>query len=124
MLTTEILIATIGAAAGIISGALGGSQSDTMLPGLVLSKIIPDFKLALGTVLLAILPPTNIGAVYKFWKSGHVNITYAVILMVAATLSSYFGAVLAEKMSARTQKRLLACYLIGVAIFLLYTSLK
>jgi len=121
-MTGAILVAIIGAFAGIVSGSLGGSQADTMLPGLVLLKIIPDFKLALGTVLLAILPPTNIGAVYKYWKSGHVNIMYAIILTVAATLFSYFGAVVGETMSARTQKRLLASYLVGVAIFLLYSS--
>ena len=85
---TVFITAIIGIAAGIIASTFGADQADTILPGLILSGITPDFKIALGTTLLAIMPPTNAGAVYKFYKNGNVKITLAVILRIAATIAS------------------------------------
>tara|TARA_R110002073_G_scaffold55815_8_gene142633 strand:+ start:11389 stop:11787 length:399 start_codon:yes stop_codon:yes gene_type:complete len=119
---TVFITAIIGIAAGIIASTFGADQADTILPGLILSGITPDFKIALGTTLLAIMPPTNAGAVYKFYKNGNVKITLAVILMIAATIASYFGAGLAEALTNKQQKIGLGIYLICTAIFQFYSA--
>ena len=121
-LKTVFITAIIGIASGIIASTFGADQADTILPGLILSGITPDFKIALGTTLLAIMPPTNAGAVYKFYKNGNVKITLAVILMIAATIASYFGAGLAEALTNRQQKIGLGIYLICTAIFQFYSA--
>ena len=119
---TVFITAIIGIAAGIIASTFGADQADTILPGLILSGITPDFKIALGTTLLAIMPPTNAGAVYKFYKNGNVKITLAIILMIAATIASYFGAGLAEALTNKQQKIGLGIYLICTAIFQFYSA--
>jgi uncharacterized membrane protein YfcA len=119
---TVFITVIIGIAAGIIASTFGADQADTILPGLILSGITPDFKIALGTTLLAIMPPTNAGAVYKFYKNGNVKITLAVILMIAATIASYFGAGLAEALTNKQQKIGLGIYLICTAIFQFYSA--
>ena len=119
---TVFITAIIGITAGIIASTFGADQADTILPGLILSGITPDFKIALGTTLLAIMPPTNAGAVYKFYKNGNVKITLAVILMIAATIASYFGAGLAEALTNKQQKIGLGIYLICTAIFQFYSA--
>lgn len=124
ILPTALPTALIGGTAGIISAVFGADQADTILPGLVLTGIIPDFKKALGTTLLAIMPPTNIGAVYKFYKKGRVNIGLAVILMISATIASYFGADLVNLLTDQQQKIGLGIYLICVAIFQFYSASK
>ena len=121
-LKTVIPTALIGTAAGVIASTFGADQADTILPGLVFAGITPDFKMALGTTLLAIMPPTNIGAVYKFYEKGNVNVMLAVILMITATISSYFGADLANILSNKQQKIGLGIYLIGTAIFQFYSA--
>ena len=68
------------------------------------------------------MPPTNAGAVYKFYKNGNVKITLAVILMIAATIASYFGAGLAEALTNKQQKIGLGIYLICTAIFQFYSA--
>ena len=110
---TLLITAVIGIAAGVIASTFGADQADTILPGLILTGITPDFKMALGTTLLAIMPPTNAGAVYRFYKEGHVKIALAVILMIAATIASYFGAGLAEALTNKQQKIGLGIYLIA-----------
>jgi uncharacterized membrane protein YfcA len=121
-LKTVLITALIGIAAGIIASAFGADQADTILPGLLLTGITPDFKIALGTTLLAIMPPTNAGAVYKFYKNGNVKVMLAVVLMIAATIASYFGAGLAEILTNKQQKIGLGIYLIGTAIFQFYSA--
>ena len=119
---TLLVTALIGIAAGVIASTFGADQADTILPGLILTGITPDFKMALGTTLLAIMPPTNAGAVYRFYKEGQVKIALAVILMIAATIASYFGAGLAEALTNKQQKIGLGIYLIGTAIFQFYSA--
>lgn len=62
----------LGSLAGLSGGALGQSGAEVMLPGLLVLGIIPDFKTAAGTVLLAIIPPISLLAVLQYYKRGQV----------------------------------------------------
>lgn len=55
-----------------------------MIPGILIAGVVPDYKTAVGTVLLALVAPLSIGALIPFWKSKKVNVLVAAILVIAA----------------------------------------
>jgi uncharacterized membrane protein YfcA len=87
-----LLTALIGAITGIIGGALGINGSLMMLPALLLLKIVPEYKMAVGTILLAILPPISILAVMDYYKRKKIDITVAIILCVSYFIAVKYGA--------------------------------
>jgi uncharacterized membrane protein YfcA len=77
-----LLTILLGSIAGISGGALGQSGAEVMLPGLLILGIVPNFKVAAGTVLLAIVPPISILAVLQYYKREQVKVWTSVILFV------------------------------------------
>ena len=96
--------------------------SSTILPGLLLFGLVPNFKTAAGTTLLAILPPLSIGAVIEYYRRGNVNVPLAIVLMIVASITTFLGARFSHLVSDSFQKRVLSLYLIAVSSFLLYSS--
>ena len=119
---TLVITVIIGTIAGLIAGFAGTTTADTILPGLLLFGLVPNFKTAAGTTLLAILPPLSIGAVIEYYKRGNVNVPLAIVLMFVASISTFLGARFSHLVSDSFQKRVLALYLIAVSSFLLYSS--
>ena len=117
-----VITIIIGTIAGVIAGFAGTTTADTILPGLLLFGLVPDFKTAAGTTLLAILPPLSIGAVIEYYRKGNVDVPLAIILMIVASLTTFLGARFSHMVSDALQKRVLAIYLLFVSGFLLYTS--
>jgi uncharacterized membrane protein YfcA len=119
---TLVITVIIGTIAGLIAGFAGTTTADTILPGLLLFGLVPNFKTAAGTTLLAILPPLSIGAVIEYYKRGNVNVPLAIVLMIVASISTFLGARFSHLVSDSFQKRVLSLYLIAVSSFLLYSS--
>ena len=57
------LTVVVGTISGLIGGALGVVTSFIMLPAILLLNIVPDYKMAVGTILLSLLPPISLLAV-------------------------------------------------------------
>ena len=57
MIVRIFLTAVVGMIAGLIGGGLGIGGTFILLPGLLFLNIIPEYKLAVGTVILSMLPP-------------------------------------------------------------------
>ena len=93
MFNISTLLPTIylGIIAGILGGALGQSGAEVLLPGLLILGIVPNFKVAAGTVLLTILPPLSLLAIYEYYKRKQLAIPTALILMVSYFFAAYFG---------------------------------
>ena len=91
MFGNTILTILLGAFAGVLGGALGQSGAETILPGLLILGIVPDFKTAAGTTLLTILPPLSLLAIIQYYKRGQVQIMTGVILMIAYFFAAYVG---------------------------------
>ena len=119
---TLIITVIIGTIAGLIAGFAGTTTADTILPGLLLFGLVPNFKTAAGTTLLAILPPLSIGAVIEYYRRGNVNVPLAIVLMIVASITTFLGARFSHLVSDSFQKRVLSLYLIAVSSFLLYSS--
>ena len=51
-----------------------------------------DQHLAVGTSLGALLPPVGILGAYEYYRRGHLNVTYALLLGLGLLIGAYIGA--------------------------------
>jgi len=100
--TQIIIIVSIGILGGFVSGAFGIGGGIIIVPALIFLAGMSQHE-AQGTSLAMMLAPIGILAVLNYYKSGYVNIRFAVILMVAFLLGSYFG----SKMAIHIEGKLL-----------------
>ena len=111
------LLATgvVGLLAGLVGGSVGSAGGSIMILGILIPGVVPDYKTAVGTVLLALVAPLSIGALIPFWKSKKVNVFVAAILVIAAIAGAYLvGELVTKRVSNR---RLLFLY--GVHMLLM-----
>ena len=94
----------IGAGSGVLGGALGVNGSFTMLPGLMMLNIVADYKTAVGTTLLSVLPPLSLWAVVDYYKRGKVDISVGIILALSYFLAAKYGADINKEYSTKTLK--------------------
>ena len=85
------LFIIVSAVAGFMNGALGLGAGVGISSLLVPFGLVKDYKTAIGTTILAILPPLALPALRFYWKNNQVDVKAAVILMVLVTIFSYFG---------------------------------
>ena len=112
----------IGILAGIVGGALGQSATFIMIPGLLLLGVIKDFKVAVGTVLCALLPPISIGAATHYYNKNKVDISVAVILAITYFISATYAAKLNTKFSPRILMNATAGLLAVSTLYFLYMA--
>ena len=106
MSITEIIVLIIvGLLAGFISGTLGVGGGIVIIPALVFILGMTQHQ-AQGTSLAMMLAPIGILAAMTYYKAGHINIRYALILMVAFILGGWFGSQFAVQLPALTLKRI------------------
>ena len=84
----------VGALSGILGGAFGLGGSFVMLPGVILLKIVPDYKTAVGTILFSLLPPVSLLAVIEYGKRKQVDYTVGTILFISYFIAAYFGSII------------------------------
>ena len=122
MNTNILLTILIGCLAGLSGGALGQSGAEIMLPGLLILGIAPNFKVAAGTVLLAIVPPISILAVLQYYKRGQVQIWTSVILFVSYFFMAFVGAYITKNISNQNLEFLTGLYFLLISIFFFWNS--
>ena len=122
MLPNTILTIFLGSFAGLCAGALGQSGAELMIPGLILLNIIPDYKTAIGTVLLTIMPPISLLAVLQYYKRGQVNVFVAAILFCSFFLVALIGAYITQNISDNTIELITGFYFLLISMFFFWKS--
>lgn len=116
-----LILSIIGACSGTVGAITGTSGSSVILPGLLISGIALDYKTALGTTLLAMLPPVSLAAFYSYWKDGKYQLDSAVIIMVFYILVSFFVAMWVVKRASDKSLYLFSfCYSLLLGFYFLY----
>jgi uncharacterized membrane protein YfcA len=122
MTTTMLLILiVIGIITGITAGMLGIGGAIIMIPALVFFMGFSQ-QSAQGTSLAVMLPPVGIIAAYNYYKAGHVDIKFAIILAVCFLIGSYFGSKLALNLSQPVLKKIFGVLLLLVAAKMLLSK--
>jgi len=122
MISDILLTIFLGAIAGLSGGALGQSGAEVMLPGLLLLNIVPDFKTAAGTVLLAIIPPISLLALLEYYKRGQVKVWTSVILFITYFFVAFVGAYLTRNISNKMLEYITGFYFLIISIFFFWNA--
>ena len=116
-----LILIVIGIITGIMAGMLGIGGAVIMIPALVYLLGLSQ-QTAQGTSLAVMLPPIGIIAAYNYYKAGHANIKFAIILAVFFIVGSYFGSKLAINIPQNTLKKIFGVLLLLVAAKMLLSK--
>jgi uncharacterized membrane protein YfcA len=116
-----LILIVIGIITGLMAGMLGIGGAIIMIPALVFLLGISQ-QSAQGTSLAVMLPPVGIIAAYNYYKAGHVNIKFAIILAVFFLLGSYFGSKMALTIPQNVLKKIFGVLLLLVAAKMLLSK--
>jgi uncharacterized protein len=112
---TVLILIIIGLFAGSFSGLVGIGGGIIIIPMLIYFLGFTQHQ-AQGTSLAIMLPPIGLMAVYQYYKAGHVNLTYAMIIACAFFIGGYFGAKYAVKVPQDLLKKIFGVFLLLVAL--------
>ena len=112
----------IGAIAGIIGGALGISTSFMMVPALLVFNIVPQYKMAVGTILLAILPPISLLAVIDYYERKSIDISISVLICISYFIAAKYGALINKHYSDKVLKYWTAAILFLCGFYFLVSA--
>ncbi len=120
-IATIVLIVAIGIVTGIMSGMLGIGGAIIMIPAMVFLMGL-DQRTAQGTSLWVMLPPISIFAAMNYLKEGYVNMKFAIILVAAFIIGSYFGSKIALNVPQEALKKVFGILLLAVAAKMLFSK--
>jgi uncharacterized membrane protein YfcA len=115
-LTTLILLALIGLAAGMLSGVAGVGGGVIVIPALIFLLGMSQFE-AQGTSLAMMIPPIGILAAWNYYKDGFINWKYALILAIFFVIGRWLGSKFILNIPQNIVKK-------GFAVFILLIALK
>lgn len=114
------IILIIGIIAGMVESSIG--ISFLVIPLLLLFNVIPNFKVALGTMICAFIFPLSIGAAYVHFKNKNVEIPSAIVLGI----SYFIGVTIASKFICNISNEKIMLYagisLICFGLYYIYRS--
>jgi uncharacterized membrane protein YfcA len=113
-----ILLTVIGLIVGFFGGMFGVGGGVILIPALVYLMGMEQHT-AQGTSVAIMLPPIGIIAAYTYYKAGHINIKYAIIIAITFIIGSYFGSKLAVNLPDQVSKKIFAVimFLISIKMF-------
>jgi len=114
-----IILAMIGLAAGVFGGMVGLGGGVIMIPAMIYFLGMNQIS-AQGTSLAVMLPPVGILAVMNYYKSGQINLKYALIIAVTFTIGGYFGSKIALNLPVDIVKKIFGLALIVMALKMIF----
>ncbi len=112
---TVFILVIIGLLAGSFSGLVGIGGGVIIIPMLIFFLGLTQHE-AQGTSLAIMLPPIGFMAAFQYYKSGHVNLMYALIIAIAFFIGGYFGAKYAVKVPQDILKKIFGVFLLLIAL--------
>jgi hypothetical protein len=103
----------IGLVAGVAGGMFGIGGGAIMVPAMVLLLGL-DQKFATGTSIAAQILPIGILGAAVYYRSGNLNIKYALLIAAGLIVGNLFGALFANQpfISSETMKKLYGIFLL------------
>jgi uncharacterized protein len=104
-----------GVAVGIFSGMVGVGGGVLLVPLLVYGFHM-DQKLAQGTSLAILLPPTGLLAFISYYRHGEANLKLGLVIAAGCMLGGWFGGEWAQQLSAPVLRKIFAVFIAIVAV--------
>jgi uncharacterized membrane protein YfcA len=112
----------VGIIAGILGGTFGLGGSFIMIPGILLLKIVPDYKMAIGTGLFTVLLPITLLAVIEYGKLKKIDYQISFILFVSYIIAAYFGSMINKLINVKILKYGSATTFLFVSFYYYYLA--
>lgn len=124
-LSTIIILSLIGVFAGVLGGFVGVGGGIIIVPALVYFLGLTEHQ-AIGTSIAVMLPPIGIMAAMNFYRSGDLNINYAMIIAATFIIGGYAGSKmsLALKDSVHIVKLIFGLLMLYAALRLIFSAIK
>ncbi len=122
-LSTFLILMTIGLLAGAASGFIGVGGGIVIVPMMVFFLGLSQHE-AQGTSLALMLPPIGILACYNYYKTGNINMTYAVIVGLFFIAGGYFGSKISLRLSPEVVKFTFGIIMLYAAGRMIWSSAK
>ncbi|HNX44777.1 MAG TPA: sulfite exporter TauE/SafE family protein [Bacteroidales bacterium] len=116
-----LILVLIGLTAGIFGGMVGLGGGVIMIPAMVFLLGMSQLE-AQGTSLAIMLPPIGIFAAINYYKAGHIDWRYALIIAAAFTVGGYFGSKIALNIPADLVRKIFAISVIAIALRMFFKS--
>ena len=110
-----------GLAAGILAGLVGIAGGVLIVPALVYFSGFNQ-KLAQGTSLAVLLPPTGALAFWQYYRTGNVNLRMASLIFLGLLLGGWIGGAWAQQLSNATLRKGFAVFLVLTGLNMLFTK--
>ena len=111
------LILLLGLTTGIMVGLMGIGGGIIIIPALVYLLGMHQ-HMAQGTSLFILLPPLGLGALWIYWKRGHVDLPAGAVCAAGVLIGGYGGGRIAIEISSRALHALFGLFLIISAVML------
>jgi uncharacterized membrane protein YfcA len=116
-----IVLLVIGLLGGFVAGSLGVGGGIIIVPSLIFLLGLTQHQ-AQGTSLAMMLAPIGILAAINYYREGHINIGYAIILMIVFIVGGYFGSMFAIKLPATALKKIFGILMLIVGLRMIFWS--
>jgi uncharacterized membrane protein YfcA len=114
-----IVLLVIGLLGGFVAGSLGVGGGIIIVPSLIFLLGMTQHQ-AQGTSLAMMLAPIGILAAINYHREGHINIGYAIILMIVFIVGGYFGSMFAIKLPATALKKIFGVLMLIVGFRMIF----
>lgn len=112
---TLLLLIIIGLAAGFFSGMIGLGGAIIIIPALIYLLGMNQFQ-AQGTSLAVMLPPIGLLAAWNYYKAGHINLKFSLIIAAAFFLGAYLGSGFTLQLPVLTVKRIFGLVIVIIGL--------
>jgi len=114
-----LTLLAIGLAAGVLGGMFGIGGGLIIVPALVFILKVNETN-AIATSLAALVPPVGLLGAINYYRTGHINITYAGLIAVGLFLGVYVGSFITIGLPPHVVRRVFAVFLLFVAARMLW----
>lgn len=118
---TILILVIIGISSGILSGFVGVGGGIIIVPALVFFLGLSQHQ-AQGTSLFILLLPVGILAVMNYYKAGHINWTYGIIVALTFVVGGYIGSKLSLSLSPHVVKFIFGLIMILISVKLIVSG--
>lgn len=120
--TTQLLVLVlVGLFAGALSGFVGVGGGIIIVPAMIYFMNMNQMQ-AQGVSLALLMLPVGILGVMNYYKAGHIQFNYVLVIAVGFVLGNYFGSKYAMRVPEHKIKFVFALLMLYVAVQMLWKS--
>jgi uncharacterized membrane protein YfcA len=116
-----LILVLIGLLAGALSGFVGVGGGIIIVPAMIYFMHMNQMQ-AQGVSLALLMLPVGVLGVMNYYKAGHIQFNYVLIMAVGFVLGNYFGSKYAMRVPEHKIKFLFSLLMLYVAVQMLWKS--